>query len=217
MKSIATGSLLILGFFCLGSGNHNGSTRTYEVTFTNLTHGVILTPPIFSLSRKRIEIFKIGEPASLGLEMVAEGGATDELRAELEDEGVQDVVQTGAPVMPGQSVTVVLEGNRRSRLNVASMLLPTNDGFVAINGQRIRGHSGRKTFYLKSYDAGTETNDEICENIPGPQCGGEGFNEEGGEGFVAPHAGIHGEAELSRMSYNWGEPVAKVTVRRVHD
>lgn len=190
---------------------------TYEVSFTNTSHGVVLTPPIFSLSRHKINLFTLGEPASLGLQMVAEGGATDELRTELEDQGVQDVVQMMTPVPPGVTVTAELKGDRRSRLNLASMLLPTNDGFVAMNGARVFHRWGASVFRLSAYDAGSEANDELCANIPGPQCGGEGFNPEDGEGYVAPHAGIHGEAELTRRAYSWGEPVAIVTVRIVRD
>ena len=89
------------------------------------------------------------------------------------------------------------------------MLLPTNDGFVALNGDRI----WRQRIPLLSYDAGTEDNSELCADIPGPQCGGEGFNEDPGEGYVVPHAGIHGEAELSRFLYGWGDPVAIITIR----
>ena len=74
---------------------------TYEVSFTNVTHGVILTPPIFTLSEHKLSVSEVGKPASLGLQMVAEGGSTDELRAELESQGIQDVVQMGMPVMPG--------------------------------------------------------------------------------------------------------------------
>ncbi len=191
---------------------------TYEISFTNVTHGIILTPPIFSLSRHKLIVSEVGEPASLGLQMVAEGGATGELRAELESQGIQDVIQMQMPVMPGATVTTELSGNKRSRLNMASMLLPTNDGFVVMNGARVFSRRGQKVFYLKAFDAGSELNDEICANIPGPQCGGEGFNPEDGEGYVVPHAGLHGESELSRQTYNWGEPVAILKVRVVeHD
>lgn len=186
--------------------------RTFEITFTNISHGIILTPPIFSVSHRKIDIFELGEPASLGLEMVAEGGSTNELKGELEAEGVQDLVQAQTPVPPGKSITVELEGDTHSRLNLASMLLPTNDGFVALNGKRLR-RGGTQVIYLSAYDAGTEENDESCDNIPGPQCGGEGFNEADGEGFVVPHAGIHGEAELKGKLYSWGDPVAMVTIR----
>ena len=216
MRGMLIATLSVGSVLGLSAGARGDPTIVYEVSFTNVTHGVLLTPPIFSLSRHKIDVFTLGEPASLGLQMVAEGGATDELRAELEAQGVQDVFQMMSAVPPGATVTVELEGSRRSRLSLASMLLPTNDGFVALNGARLRGKSGMMVFRLSSYDAGSEQNDEVCASIPGPQCGGEGFNAEGGEGFVAPHPGIHGEAELSRQAYNWGDPVAIVTVRVVN-
>lgn len=223
MKTKAIAIVAVLGVMAVGLGASAAPDSTerwhrqrFEVTFTNITHGMILTPPIFSLSTKQVDIYELGEPASLGLEMLAEGGATDELKAELEMHGMQDVVQTMTPVMPGESITVELQGNRWSRLNLAAMLVPTNDGFVAMNGDRIWQRFGENTFYLKANDAGTEMNDELCTSIPGPQCGGEGFNAEPGEGNVVAHPGIHGEADLSRQAYNWGEPVAKVTVRMVY-
>ena len=217
MRGKLIAALSFVSVLGLSTGAQAEHTIVYEVSFTNVTHGIILTPPIFSLSRNKIDIFKLGEPAGLGLQMVAEGGSTDELRAELADQGAQNVAQTMNPVPPGVTITVELEGDRRSRLNLASMLLPTNDGFVAMNGPRVFGRSGTKVFHLESYDSGSEENDEVCANIPGPQCGGEGFNAEDGEGFVVPHAGIHGEGELTRKAYNWGEPVAIVTVRIVDE
>ncbi len=221
MKWIIGGAVLLAGTMVLATGNGNengqghGREMVYEITFTNITHHVILTPPIIALSDQSVEIFRVGEPGSLGLAMLAEGGETDELRAELEAKGVSNIVQTSEPVMPGQSIMVEMVGDSRSRLNLASMLLPTNDGFVAVNGRRVFDRSGKTMFRLGSHDAGTEMNDELCASIPGPQCGGEGFNEEGGEGNVVPHPGIHGEGELSRRMYSWGEPVALVTVRAV--
>jgi hypothetical protein len=218
MKTSLIAGVLLVGTLCLGAGNEAASLaghrpQRYEITFMNITHGMLLTPPIISLSRRQIDVYEVGAPATLGLEMLAEGGLTDELRSELEAYGLQDVIQTMGGVMPGQSTTVQLEGDRWSRLNLASMLVPTNDGFVAMNGPRVWRALGAATFYLSAHDAGTEENDELCGDIPGPQCGGEGFNSEDGEGFVAPHPGIHGEGDLSRQTYNWGEPVARVTVR----
>ena len=52
MKPMAMGTILVAGFFCLGAGHGKGSSWTYEVTFTNITHGIILTPPIFVLSKR---------------------------------------------------------------------------------------------------------------------------------------------------------------------
>lgn len=55
---------IVAGTFSLGAGHGGGSAWTYEVTFTNLTHGMLLTPPIFALSQKQIEVFNFGEPAA---------------------------------------------------------------------------------------------------------------------------------------------------------
>lgn len=218
MRGMLFASLFMGSVLALSGSAFGANPIVYEISFTNVSHGVILTPPIFALSPGKKDVFKLGEPASPGLQMVAEGGATGELRAELEVERVQDVMQTMDPVPPGATITVELEGNRWSRLNLASMLLPTNDGFVALNGELVFvGKAGTKMFRLRAYDAGSEMNDEICASIPGPQCGGEGFNDEDGEGFVSPHPGIHGEGDLSRQAYNWGEPVAIVTVRVAHN
>lgn len=181
------------------------------MTFTNLSENVVLTPPVFATTREQAKIYRLTQPASEPLEFLAEGGSTDDLAAYFENFSLIDVVQTDAPVLPGESITIEIKGRFRSHLSVASMILPTNDGFVALNGRKIIKFDGQ-TFFLKAYDAGTETNDELCENIPGPQCSGEGYNPDQGEGFVYPHPGIHGDGELLRSQYNWSEPVAKITV-----
>ncbi len=213
MKSIVTFFSVFTLLFAFYSTQAQANHCNFKVTFTNLSGNVVLTPPIFATTKERARIYTLTEPASEALEMLAEGGETNGLAAYLSAHDLIDVVQTGSPVLPGQSVTIVIKGRFYSYLSVASMILPTNDGFVALNGKRIfKPH--RQTYYLTAYDAGTEVNDESCAHIPGPQCGGsgEGFNGADGEGFVFPHAGIHGEGDLLQSSYNWGEPVAKVTV-----
>jgi hypothetical protein len=67
---------------------------------------------------------------------------------------------------------------------------------------------------VPAYDAGTELNDELCENIPGPLCGGGAVSAESGEGFVHIANGIHGIGDLAPELYDWRNPVAKVTIRR---
>ena len=66
------------------------------------------------------------------------------------------------------------------------------------------------------YDAGTETNDELCATVPGPACGGEALSPaDSGEGFVSIHNGIHGMGDLNAALLDWRNPVAKVTIHRV--
>ena len=96
------------------------------------------------------------------------------------------------------------------------MLLPTNDTIVALRSKALPWYRhGKMTYYMKAYDGGSETNDELCANIPGPHCAGVPFSpEDEGEGYIYPSPGIHGEADLSRATYNWHGPVAMVTIVR---
>ena len=94
------------------------------------------------------------------------------------------------------------------------MILPTNDGFIALNGVSAP-RAGSQGYMALGYDAGSEPNDELCASIPGPQCGGEGTSPAaGGENFVHVHAGIHGGGDLEVREYDWRNPMASVTIRK---
>ena len=74
------------------------------------------------------------------------------------------------------------------------------------------------SFYSPGYDAGSEANDELCANIPGPTCDGVGASpgvNDGDEGFVHIHRGMHDAGDLSSAVYDWRNPVARITVSRV--
>jgi hypothetical protein len=100
------------------------------------------------------------------------------------------------------------------------MLIPTNDGFIALGSAGPFGRRLRST-YAPAYDAGTEVNDELCASIPGPdyvECGGPGGGgapDGGEEGFVRIHEGMHGVGDFVAATRDWRNPVAKVSVRRV--
>ena len=72
---------------------------------------------------------------------------------------------------PGESVTVTVRSPRWARLSLATMLVQTNDGFVGVNGLRLKGLSAR-SFNLRALDAGTEANNEMAAYVPGPPFGG---------------------------------------------
>ena len=114
------------------------------------------------------------------------------------------------------SVTVTVETRGKfNHVSVASMLIPTNDAFFTLNV--IKGASGKKTVVVmaSAWDAGSEPNDELCANIPGPVCGGAGGSPgAGGEGFVHIHAGIHGMGDLDPAERDWRNPVARITISR---
>jgi len=215
MKSLISAVCLFLLVALVQPGNVSAGEKMIEVKITNLSAKVVLTPPIVAASRGQITVFQLTRPASAALEMLAEGGSTDDLAIMFEDHHAS-VAQATEPILPGQTLTLYVYGTRYARISLASMILPTNDGFVALNSKRIRPY-GTTTTYLPAYDAGTEMNDEDCGNIPGPlSCGGgEGYNEDPGEGFVYPHPGTHGEGGIFAEVYSWADPVAMVTTRIV--
>ncbi len=206
-------SLLVISSIFATSAMAGGAK--YEVTVTNLTKSVAFTPIMVAAHHKNVPLFELGEQASDAISAVAEGGDTSGLAA-MFSHPYDQVSSTAGLLMAGQSATVTFEGlGRHTRFSVASMLLPTNDAFVAAQSVRAPKR-GAKTYYLRAYDAGTETNDELCASIPGPQCGGEPFSpNDQGEGFIYVHSGIHGIGDLSASEYSWSNPVLKVTIERV--
>ncbi len=196
-----------------------GSTLAdqFEVTVTNLTRGQQFTPILVASHRAGTRLFQAGGPASEPLEELAEGGATGPLEAALLDTGMVLDTNTSVGLLdPGGSVTLRVETSGRfNRVSVASMLIPTNDTFLAVNG--VRGPMGKQMLLLDSpgYDAGTENNDELCASIPGPVCGGAGFESGGGEGFVHVSSGIQDVGDLIPAVRDWRNPVARITIKRV--
>lgn len=197
--------------------------RAFEVTITNLTRGQRFTPILVASHRAGVKLFEFGQPASTELEMLAENGSTAPFKTTLGNNAhVLDVTDTGGLLDPGKSVTVRVKTNGRfDHLSVASMLIPTNDGFFALNG--VQGPSGgqTRTLYSGAYDSGSERNDESCASIPGPffqECGGPGGGgapDGDEEGFVHVHAGIHGIGDLHAAERDWRNPVARIVIRQV--
>lgn len=198
----------------------------FAVTVTNLTRGQTFTPVLVASHREGVRLFTLGRPATPELATLAEEGdvgpLTNRLRA---SSAVFDVVNSGPPpggfVLPGQSKTILVRTRGRfDHISAAAMLIPTNDGFFALNG--VEGPSGhdRLTLFSAAYDAGSERNDELCASIPGPffsECGGPGTGARvgNGEGYVHIHAGIHGIGDMNEAERDWRNPVAQVSIRRV--
>ncbi len=166
----------------------------YEITISNLTRGQTFTPILVASHSKHVKLFELGEAASVELSQLAEDGAVAPMKSILEsDPRVGDVNNSGGLLKPGESVVVMVDAHYGARrISLASMMIPTNDAFIALNGVKVpRGHR-TVTYQSVAYDAGSEMNDELCDNIPGPVCGGEGFPPDDGEGYVHIHSGIHG-------------------------
>ena len=210
-------------------------TAVYEVSVTNITKGQTFTPILVAGHTKAESLFTLGAPASKALSILAEAGDTGPMTEALIDAGVPaEQIATifgpdpdPAPPLtgPGRTARIKIIGPRfGGRLSIAAMLIPTNDTFVSLNGVRLP-FFGETTYTALAYDAGTEGNDQNCAHIPGPRCGGEGVSElaRGDEGFIHVSNGFHdlgeeddlGNEILGPFTYDWRNPVAHITVRRV--
>jgi hypothetical protein len=196
--------------------------RSYAVTVTNITPGQTFTPLLLATHSQRIRYFELGDAASMELATIAESGNIAPLDALLQSLPKRVYATANSAGLlpngllgPGQSVTVEISARGYfNRLSLAGMLIPTNDSFVALDSVALP--VGEASYFVPAYDAGSEFNDELCANIPGPVCGGAGLSDEDGEGYVHISGGIHGIGDLEASSYDWKNPVAKITIRRVH-
>ena len=216
-----TGGLALFAALLVGISQANASGRgDFHVTITNLTYSINFTPILVASQRRPVTIFETGTPASDDLSAIAEEGDTGPMITTLNHErDVIDVQDSGELLGPGESVTLIVSGDRGARyISVASMMLPTNDGFIGLNSVEV-SKRGETVFYSPGYDAGSEANDESCGNIPGPTCGGTGLspgsNNPGDENYVHIHRGIHGIGDLAADRYDWRNPVARISVIRV--
>ena len=196
----------------------------YEVTVTNLTRGQQFTPILVASHKRGVKLFELGQPASNELATLAEEGNTAPLAALLAATGAAgEIATSGGLTNPGASATLTVRtAGGFDHISITAMLIPTNDGFFAINGAEGPEGSHTLVLYSPAYDPGTERNDELCASIPGPaftECGGPGGGGAplgGEEGYVHIHAGIHGIGNLNAAMRDWRNPVAKVTVRRIN-
>ena len=190
--------------------------RKYAVTITNITSGQTFTPLLVVTHKRSISLFEPGEPASAELATLAESGDVAPLAAVLDGmpAGVFATAASGDLLGPGESVTVEIRGGSPfRRISIAGMLIPTNDTFVALNSAYLPIRD--QSYTVPAYDAGSEFNDELCANIPGPTCGGTGDSVEDGEGYVHISRGISGIGDLEPTNYDWRNPVARISIKRI--
>ena len=128
-------------------------------------------------------------------------------------------------VPPGGSVTVTVTADMvNSSLSVGSMLVSTNDAFIAATDVALFDEDGAPvsaSLDLMSYDAGSEDNTEMASDIPGPlgldaAVDPEGSNErvptEGG--VIAAHEGIQAVGDVGE-AFAWEEPTAMLMITPV--
>jgi hypothetical protein len=204
-----------------------------DVEVRNLSGGNYFTPLLVAAHPDTTSLFEIGSAASASLQAMAEGGDISGLSTDLQ--AISAVVvenPAGGLLAPGQStMTTLTTDSNNDTLSVVAMILPTNDGFIALNGWKIPETPGTYHLYLNAYDAGTEANDEIINGagtpgeagIPADPGGNGGSGASGlsatGEGFVHIHRGVLGDedasggtSDLNSSVHRWLNPIAAVTV-----
>ena len=190
----------------MGDGTDDGmdETATVRVRIENVapadfyptdtpTDGAVwVTPGAYAVHGGENPIYEVGEPASIGLEALAEAGPptgfdgedglVDELDAStaVERSGAYTPEDTVAdpndpmgsvpgapPIAPGGAFEFETEVSPGHRLSVASMFVPSNDVFVAADGEGIalwpageEPVEGDVTDGVALFDAGTEPNAE---------------------------------------------------------
>lgn len=204
--------------------------RVYEVTFTNLSVSQPLSPPLLVTHDAEAQIFAVGEPATPGLQAIAENGNNRVLAEALQGlSGVDDIVATEMPLhrvggdgSTTMTVTVMAHGNA-DRLSLASMLACTNDGFVGVDGVRLPRTFTANTIYASAYDAGTEANSQLWQDLPGgcnligpvPTAPDQMNRHPATTEPVHVHPGITpGVGDLSN-EFAWTDPTLMISVRRV--
>ena len=205
-------------------------SQMFEITLTNLTTGdpgmggQILSPPIFAAHPAGFKISELGQPATPALVALAENGDTSGLATIAAAGGANAVLADGV-VPPGGSVTVTVTADMvNSSLSVASMLVSTNDAFIAATDVALFDENGdpvEASLDLMAYDAGSEENTEMASDIPGPlgldeatdpPMSNERVPTEGG--VIAAHEGIQGVGDVGE-TFAWEEPTAMLTITPV--
>jgi hypothetical protein len=211
--------IAIVGVGTLASA---ASADLFQIKIENLSNNV-LTPTAFMTSNSNFDVFDQGAAASAEVELMAEGGdlsGYDSLVAGAGADVLGYEKTMGGPIMPGESRTINIEADfDHPYLTFASMLAITNDAFIGTaygDGELDLFHNGQPLFadftvsWLDVWDAGTEVNDELAENVPG-MFGGMGSVDENGV-ITQPHDGILGVGDVP-LDVDWyGFDVARITI-----
>jgi len=217
-----------------------GSSTTVTVSIENLSpeNGAFLTPLWFGFHDGTFDTYDRGRPSSPGLESLAEDGATDLISQEFDLAGfgtVQGTILgpdgTPGPIDPGETATFTVEldptdpGSRF--FNYASMIIPSNDFFIANGNERAHAIFSEEGDFIGAdfivfgsnvLDAGTEVNDESPANTAffGQMAPNTGVTENGvvtlAEGFI-PDGPILSSEDFSNADFTAeGFQVARIRV-----
>ncbi len=116
-------------------------------------------------------------------------------------------------ILPGKTATYTLDSGGATRLSIVSMLVITNDAFFGLDSYNLGSVVSRTVVWVPAYDSGSEDNNEDCDFIPGPPCGNGGVRDtKGAEKFIHIHAGVLGDDDLAKDTYDWRNPVVRIVI-----
>jgi hypothetical protein len=201
------------------SFDQRGGEVMYEIELENLTPATgegssqPFSPPVLVIHKSYFSLFKIGHNASDELRQIAEDAVNMPMIELLKNtRAVKEVVEGSGVILPGMSYKFdpITTSGRNVKLSLVGMLVNTNDGFVGASRLNLP-RRGKKVYYLKAYDSGTEQNTELKAHIPGPCCGSPLVRVPTHE-KVRIHRGILGIGDLEPQIYDWNKIVAKLTI-----
>lgn len=200
-----------------------GNSAEITVKVINSTRGISFTPILVAAHKSDDALFTLGLIASESLKAMAQEGNLTKLKEDLEkeDANIKTDIHTGLLGAGESNSTELTTDTANTNLSIVAMMLPTNDGFIALNNWKIPTTKGTYTVNINAYDSGTEANDELNTSIPGPATngiGGTGILGVKVEGFVHIHRGAIGDNNLTggksdlTFANRWLNPVARAII-----
>ncbi|MEO5826300.1 MAG: spondin domain-containing protein [Gemmatimonadales bacterium] len=209
----------------------DAGVHRYRVTLENLSTSQVFSPGVLATHTKDVSVWSAGAAASEGIRLIAEDG--DETRAVADVanmNGVYAVVDINTPTnriggqapLPNPQVFEITARGNANRLSLAVMTICTNDGFTGVDGVKLPSGSKPDVYEAGVWDAGTEQNNELFNQIVDP-CGGAGPVPAPADGngrvptsdVIRRHANIQGVGDLSVALHGWQGPVARITIERI--
>ena len=94
------------------------------------------------------------------------------------------------------------------------MLVNTNDTFTGVRNVKL-GRGKSESYNVRTYDAGTENNNQLASHIPGPVGGNAGVHDYEGN-VIRRSSGLQpGVGDIPVDQVNWSGPVATITLKKV--
>ncbi len=192
---LAVAILAVPAFAVAPLGADHLPTDTLRVTVMNNSNQ-LLSPPVIIAAPHEWRPFVRGEAASADVEALAEMGNGQPLVDRAIADGAYVAMLSEAPLEPGEVRSYEIDAPVfEVDLWVMAMAVWTNDGFFVAHSTGVPGALSSLILQAHFLDAGTEVNDENCDNVPG--CGGNGGGGEGG--VVSAHPGLRFDGDIGEM------------------